>query len=81
MDTKNKLPKVYSGTLLYLRQSFLRKWLTVKKVWEESKKNTILIVVGFPDPPRMIIFQQSKIAFDFFLFFCLKWGNRNLKCV
>ena len=55
----------------------------VKKVWEESKKKkkAILIVVGFPDPPRMIIFQQSKFAFDFFLFFCLKWWNRNLKCV
>ena len=25
MDIKNKLPKVYSGTLLYLRQSFSRK--------------------------------------------------------
>ena len=36
-------------------------------------------MVGFPDPPRMIIFQQSKIAFDCFPLFLFEMVKQKLK--
>ena len=58
----------------------LRKYLTVKKVSEEWKKNkTILNMVGFPDPSGMIIYKNLKSHLIFFSFFLLEMVKQKLK--
>ena len=57
----------------------LRKYLTVKKVSEEWKGFPDLNVVGFPDPPGMIIYKNLKSHLIFFSFFLLEMVKQKLK--